>query len=259
MDPRYIVSGLGVGFIVGLTGVGGGSLMTPILVFLFGFAPSVAVGTDLLFAAITKLSGVWAHHRRGTIDWSIVGWLSAGSLPAAGMTLAILRTLKSSGHRHEVLITAALGIALLLTAGALLLKRDVQRVGLRLHELLPGRLVRFRPQATVVAGIVLGVLVTLTSVGAGALGAVALVFLYPWLPARSVVGTDIAHAVPLAAIAGLGHLQMQAVDVTLLAGLLAGSLPGIYLGSALGARVPEPVLRTILASMLLLLGLRFLM
>lgn len=257
MDLAYTLSGLFVGFLVGLTGVGGGSLMTPILVFLFGITPVKAVGTDLLFASITKAGGIWMHARLKTIEWRIVGLLAAGSLPASLLTTYTLQQIGVHNERINTIITSTLGLALILTAIALLFKGEIQRLGQRVSGEKLSEWKRWRWPVTVGAGVVLGILVTMTSVGAGALGAAMLFFLYPSLPTVRIVGTDIAHAVPLTAVAGLGHLQMGTVDFVLLGNLLLGSLPGIYLGSRLSTKVPERVMRPILASMLILIGVKF--
>ena len=247
-----------VGLLVGVTGVGGGSLMTPLLVFLFGFKPAVAVGTDLLFAAITKSGGVLVHHgNHKSVEWRIVGLLAAGSLPAAVATLFVLNHYAKIGKDVTHTITFALGIALILTALALFFRAYVQKAGQSTEEHQPGRFHHLQAPATVVVGLVLGVLVTLSSVGAGALGTVALLFLYPRLPTLKVVGTDLAHAIPLTAIGGFGHWQMGNVDFTLLGSLLIGSLPGIWIGSHLSAKIPENVLRPVLASVLMLIGFKF--
>ncbi len=253
----YTLAGLLVGFLVGLTGVGGGSLMTPLLMFAFGVPPMVAVGTDLLFAAITKLAGAVAHGLRRTVEWPVVALLGAGSVPAALATTAALGHWQAAGAELDALVTSALGTALILTSLALVLKRRLHAVGRELAGRLGGDWTRWRPALTVATGLLLGVLVTLSSVGAGALGAAILLFLYPRLPTVRVVGTDIAHAVPLTAIAGLGHLQLGSVDLALLGSLLLGSLPGIYLGSYLSANIPERVMRPVLASMLMAIGVKF--
>ncbi len=259
MDWLYTLSGFGVGFVVGVTGVGGGSLMTPLLVLAFGVAPATAVGTDLLYAALTKLGGSWAHSRNGTVDWKVVGLLAAGSVPAALVSILVLKSLALDEARLRALITAILSVALVLTALALLLKPYLQQMIRRgdgaVHELHGRRLA----SATVATGAVLGVLVTLSSVGAGALGVVALLFLYPRTPMARIVGTDIAHAVPLALVAGAGHAALGTVNFALLGSLLLGSLPGIWLGSHIGVKIPERVLRPVLASMLLLVGGRLLL
>jgi uncharacterized membrane protein YfcA len=258
MDFTYSISGFVVGFIVGLTGVGGGSLMTPILVLLFGIKPVVAVGTDLLYAAITKCGGIWVHHRQGTIRWKIVGLLCLGSLPASGMTLLVLNSLNSKGLDYTKAVTSTLGVALILTALVLLFKRRISLLSKdERFATIRAAHHRLRVPLTVLTGAIIGSLVTLSSVGAGALGAAALFFLYPRLPAVSIVGSDLAHAVPLTAVAGLGHMQLGTVDLVLLGSLLVGSLPGIYLGSHLGVRLPERIVRPVLAGMLLMIGLRF--
>lgn len=258
MEIGYIFSGLLVGLLVGITGVGGGSLMTPLLVFLFGFKPAVAVGTDLLFAAITKTGGVWVHHgSHKSVEWKIVGLLSLGSLPAALATIAVLRHYAAIGKEISHVMTFSLGIALILTALALIFRHTVQKAGLQTETSGPGRFGHLQGPATVLLGIVLGVLVTLSSVGAGALGTVALLFLYPRLPTVKIVGTDIAHAIPLTAIGGFGHLSMGNVNFALLGSLLIGSLPGIWVGSHISAKIPEKVLRPILATVLMLIGFKF--
>jgi uncharacterized membrane protein YfcA len=270
MNWAYSVSGLFVGLLVGITGVGGGSLMTPLLVFLFGFKPSVAVGTDLLFAAITKTGGVWVHHtKHNSVDWKVVKWLAVGSLPMALGTLLVLKHFMDVGKETTEAISFTLGIALLLTAFSLLVRSVMLRNAAKQEanvnpededklEVI-GRFDRLQIPATVLIGMVLGVLVTLSSVGAGALGTVALLFLYPKMKTVKIVGTDLAHAIPLTAVAGLGHLSLGNVDVVLLGSLLVGSIPGIWVGSHLSAKIPERFLRVVLATVLLLIGLKFIM
>lgn len=259
MEIGYIFSGLMVGILVGITGVGGGSLMTPLLVFLFNFSPAVAVGTDLLFAAITKTGGVWVHHgTHGSVDWKIVRQLAYGSLPAAMLTILLLRYLDQNSKDISGVITYSLGVALILTSIAVLIRSYLQRHAPPLaEESSEGRFGKWQPLITVTVGIVLGALVTLSSVGAGALGTVALFFLYPRLPTIKVVGTDLAHAIPLTALAGAGHWTLGNVNFTLLATLLIGSLPGIWIGSHLSAKIPDKILRPVLAAVLLLIGLKF--
>lgn len=258
MDWLYTTSGFFVGFIVGVTGVGGGSLMTPLLVLVFGIAPATAVGTDLLYAALTKLGGSWAHGRRGTVDWKVVRLLATGSLPAALLSITLLHYLALDEKHLRTLITGVLSVALVLTAMALLLKPYLQKLGRSadgaVYELHANHLTG----ATILTGAVLGVLVTISSVGAGALGVVVLLFLYPRISMAKIVGTDIAHAVPLTLVAGLGHAAMGTVDFGLLGSLLLGSLPGIWLGSHIGVKIPDRVLRPILATMLMLIGGRML-
>lgn len=256
MEWAYTVAGLVVGFIVGVTGMGGGALMTPLLILLFNISPAMAIGTDLLFASITKSGGIWVHGRRGNVDWKIVKLLCMGSLPAAALVVLLLQHYSggSAGDMKKVL-TTSLGIALLLTAPAILFKNRLLHIAQSSLNLQ--RFVHWRAPATILAGAVVGALVTLSSVGAGVLGTMTLFFLYPYLPSVRVVGTDIAHAVPLTAVAGLGHLSLGHVDFTLLGSLLLGSLPGIYLGSHLSSKIPEKVLRPILGTVLLLFGAKF--
>ena len=266
MNLGYTISGFAVGLLVGVTGVGGGSLMTPLLVFLFGFNPAVAVGTDLLFASITKTAGVWVHHgKHGSVDWKIVGWMALGSIPFAVLTLFVLKYYMAVGKETSGVITFTLGIALILTACALFVRSMLLS---RVAKLEPiddehsntenaARFKHLQIPATVLIGAVLGVLVTLSSVGAGALGTVALLFLYPRMTTLKIVGTDLAHAIPLTAVAGIGHLSLGNVDLILLGSLLMGSLPGIWIGSHLSAKIPERFLRPVLASILMLIGLKF--
>jgi hypothetical protein len=259
MDWLYTISGFFVGFIVGVTGVGGGSLMTPLLMLVFGIAPATAVGTDLLYAALTKMGGSWAHSRRGTVDWKVVRLLAMGSLPAALLSMALLHYLALDEKHLKTLITGMLSVALVLTALALLFKTYLQKLGSSPDGAVYELHAKHLPGATILTGAVLGTLVTLSSVGAGALGVVVLLFLYPRIPTAKIVGTDIAHAVPLTLVAGLGHAAMGTVDFGLLGSLLLGSLPGIWLGSHLGVKIPERILRPILATMLMLIGGRLLL
>lgn len=263
MEWGFIAAGLFVGIMVGMTGVGGGSLMTPILIFGFAVQPVVAVGTDLLFAAITKAGGIWAYWRHGVVKWAVVLRLAAGSVPACLLTLWFLASSANSNEQHAELITVVLGLALILTSSALLLKDWIARL-LQTQEGHPvvSALYRLRQDdshktlITVLMGVFLGVMVTLSSVGAGALGAVMLLFLYPRMKGVEIVATDIAHAVPLTAIAGLGHSTVGTVDWSLLGYLLMGSLPGIYLGSLLGVKISDKIMRPLLAIILVLVGIK---
>jgi uncharacterized membrane protein YfcA len=248
----YTLSGFAVGAIVGLTGVGGGSLMTPLLVLLFGVHPATAVGTDLLYAALTKAGGTVAHGRKGHIDWRITGRLAAGSIPAAALTILVLSWLPDGRESIGAVVAHGLGFALLLTAVAILFGRQLREYANR-REDSPLRQCCIAP-ITVAVGALLGVLVTISSVGAGALGVAVLFFLYPKLPSVRIVGSDVAHAVPLTLVAGIGHWWLGSVDWALLGSLLLGSLPGIWLGTQLSARMPEHILRRLLAAMLLLIG-----
>ncbi len=243
----YVFSGVVVGCLVGLTGVGGGSLMTPLLILLFGVHPATAVGSDLLYAAVTKVVGTTVHGQHGSVDWRITRRLATGSVPAVLLTLAALTQWPSSGHQSAFL-SVTLGIVLLLTA-IVLLSRKV------LLGLLAAPIERLSPKqimvATVATGAVLGCLVTLTSVGAGALGMTMLILLYPRSPVVRLVGSDIAHAVPLTLLAGFGHWFLGDVNFGLVGSLLLGSVPGVILGSLLSFRLPELLLRLLLAAVLL--------
>lgn len=249
----YIVAGLAVGFIVGMTGVGGGSLMTPILLY-FGVSPANAVGTDLLYAAITKAGGIHVHHKKKNIDWKITGELALGSLPAAAITLWILHSISVDTDTLNRVIRVTLGYALMLTAVAILFKRKIFDYSQRNNSWLTRMNRRQQMIATVITGMILGTVVTITSIGAGALGTVALFMLYPLLPTVRLVGTEIAHAVPLTLVAGMGHAGLGNVDWHLLVNLLIGSLPGIYLGSHMAHRVADHYLRPALAIMLAFVG-----
>jgi uncharacterized protein len=254
MDLLNPLAGFVVGVMVGFTGVGGGALMTPLLVFLFGVAPQTAIGTDLLFAAITKGFGGWVHGARGSIDWLVLRRLAAGSLPAAIITLTLLHYFPEE-RRTGALLLPALGIALLLTSLAMLFQRSLHQLGQKLRTTKPDRFKRAQPGLTVAAGALLGFLVTLTSVGAGALGVVMLVYLYPYrLTPAKLVGTDIAHAIPLTLVAGLGHWSLGNVNFTLLGSLLAGSIPGIIIGSRLSTNVSGAHVRNAVAVVLAIVG-----
>jgi uncharacterized protein len=247
----YILSGFGVGFLVGMTGVGGGSLMTPLLILLFGIHPATAVGSDLLYAAATKTAGTFVHGLNKTVDWPIVGKLAAGSVPMTALTLFVLSKVELRGATAGGLITIVLGCALFVTAGALIFRRQLLDAFGAWFERLDARRTTL---LTIATGAVLGVLVSISSVGAGAIGVSALVLLYPRLPTARIVGSDIAHAVPLTLLAGIGHWIMGSVDWHLIGSLLAGSLPGIFLGSYMSSRVPDAVLRLTLATTLIIVG-----
>ena len=256
INPLYSLAGLLVGILVGLTGVGGGSLMTPLLVLAFGFHPATAVGTDLLYAAATKTVGATVHGWRGTVDWRVVRRLASGSIPATIVTLLALGHAGEQSAGAGATISIVLGVTLVLTAIATLFRaRLVAWLTPRLGTLEGRR----RAGATIALGAVLGVLVSLTSVGAGALGMTALLVLYPAVPLGRLVGSDIAHAVPLTLIAGIGHWLLGSVDAALLVSLLAGSIPGIVVGSLIASRVDERVLRPILAAVLAIVGVKLLL
>ena len=253
IDPLYSLSGFAVGMLVGMTGVGGGALMTPLLILLFGIHPATAVGTDLLYAAATKTGGSLVHGYLRSIDWRVVRRLASGSIPATAVTLAVLSHFTLNGDAVRSLITIVLSVALFVTAFVLVFVGAlITAYRARVAELAPRRTAR----ATVLVGVLLGVLVTISSVGAGAIGVVALVLLYPHLPMARIVGSDIAHAVPLTLIAGLGHWMMGSVDWHIIASLLVGSLPGIFLGSYFAIRLPERALQLVLATTLLVVASR---
>jgi uncharacterized membrane protein YfcA len=253
----YVLSGAFVGLVVGLTGVGGGSLMTPLLI-LFGIPFNVAIGTDLLYAAATKASGVVAHNRHNSIQWRLVGYLAAGSIPAAIITVILLNQVFTHADDYKDILTTSLGVMLIITAAVILFKRFLRDSSDRPHGPVGAFFQVNATRVTFVVGIFLGIFVTLTSVGAGAFCAALLMTLYPRLPALHVVGTDIAHAVPLTLIAGLSHLFLLGnVDLLLLGSLLIGSLPAIHLGTKLAVKIPSHVLQPILAILLLGMGLKF--
>ena len=252
MDFAQTLAGFFVGALVGLTGVGGGSLMTPLLVLLFGIHPATAVGTDLLYAAVTKSAGTLAHASRKNVDWRIAGRLAAGSIPAAALTILVFNHFGIHSRNGSGVISALLGLALLLTAASLFWRRRLLALAER-RAAAPAA-VTATALKTVVTGIVLGVLVASSSVGAGAIGVTALLLLYPALGTARIVGTDIAHAVPLTLVAGLGHWWLGSIDWALLGSLLLGSIPGIWVGSQLTQRIPERALRPTLATFLVLIG-----
>ena len=251
LNALYSLAGLLVGLLVGMTGVGGGSLMTPLLVLAFGFHPATAVGTDLLYASATKSVGTLVHGFGGTVEWKIVRRLALGSIPATAATLLLLARAGIYIEATQHVITVTLGVALLATAAAMVARgRILGFVASRFGALRDSVAARW----TVALGAVLGVLVSLSSVGAGALGMTMLLILYPRLPTNRLVGSDIAHAVPLTLIAGTGHWMMGSVDFDLLGSLLIGSIPGIIIGSLIATRVPDRVLRPILAGTLAIVG-----
>jgi uncharacterized protein len=253
VDPGFMLSGFFVGLLVGQTGVGGGSLMTPLLVLFFGVHPATAVGTDLLYASATKTVGTLVHGLNHTVDWRIVRRLASGSVPATLLTLAAISHFNIGGPGSGRIISLVLGVMLLLTALSLLLRRRfLTLVEPVMKRLTPHQAARL----TMTAGAVLGVLVTISSVGAGAIGVTALLILYPRVPMAVIVGSDIAHAVPLTLVAGIGHWWLGSVDWPLLTSLLSGSIPGIIAGSYLAAHIPDTVLRPILALTLVLVGSR---
>ena len=252
MNFLFSLSGLAVGVIVGLTGVGGGSLMTPLLVLLFGIHPATAVGTDLLYAAATKSVGTAVHGRNKSVDWRIVRRLAVGSVPATLATFAVMQAVGAHSSKGGVL-AFMLGAVLMVTSATLLFRAQIVSYLARRITTTNDRYVAV---LTVITGVVLGVLVTTTSVGAGAIGVTALLVLYPRLHTLRIVGSDIAHAVPLTLISGIGHWYMGDVDFVLLVTLLVGSIPGIIIGSLLAPKLPEGALRMLLAGVLVLVSLK---
>ncbi len=257
-DYVFTLAGAVVGFSIGLTGVGGGSLMIPMLLAL-GVPPQMAVGTDLLYASITKSGGVMVHSKKRTINWRVVGLLSLGSAPFSLATVFALRTFFHDANEYKHILTTSLGVMLMITALSLIFKRQLQafhNANPRKNELrqyINDRSTLF----TILMGAALGVLVTLSSVGAGAFGVMVLLILYPRLATIEIIGTDVSHAVLLTLIAGLGHLSMGNVDFALLGKLLIGSLPAIYIGTHLSARMPENVIQPLLGLTLMALSVKF--
>ena len=264
-ELAFIFAGFAVGLIVGLTGVGGGSLMTPILIFFFGVKPHLAIGTDLLFAAFTKMGGTVSMARQRLVPWRVVGQLCAGSIPAALLALWALKTLGPASGEAQRIMTTTLGFALLLTAAATLYKvvafsKQRQAADQAKRQTLSEQATRPRHWSLpVLLGAVIGTLVTFTSVGAGAIGVTVLLLVYPLLPLPRVIGADIAYAVPLTLVAGLGHATLGSVDWALLAQLLVGSLPGIWIGSRLVTRTPERLIRSALSVLLAWAGAKLIM
>jgi len=252
----YIPVGLLVGILVGLTGVGGGSLTTPILVLVFGQSPTIAVGTDLVFAATTKAIATAAFGYGRRIDWQIAGRLALGSVPAAAAGI-LWFWLGRTSPTVDPVVSRCLAVMLALTALGLLLRQPLTRLGLRLTSTSLGTANRYKVVITVIAGVLIGLAVTVTSVGAGALGTVALLWLYPLrLSGPRLVATDIAHALPVTLIAGLGHAALGHVNLTVLACLLVGSIPGILLASRVTVRLSPAILHGAIAMMLALAGVR---
>ena len=256
IEIPYSIAGFVVGVIVGLTGVGGGSLMTPLLVLGFGISPVTAVGTDLLNAGFTKIGGAATHAMKGHVDWRVTRLLASGSVPGAIVGLIALSLLPKAGHATQVVVATSLGVMLVLTALAITFR--AQLLAWAKSHTGKGWLATHQVGATVIMGFLIGLAVTLSSVGAGAIGVTALVLLFPMLATTRIVGTDIAHAVPITLLAGLGHAFFGNVNWWLLASLLIGSLPGIFLGSHLTAHIPEKLLRVSLIAVLLFAGTKLL-
>lgn len=257
IDTAYAQAGALTGFVVGLTGVGGGALMTPILLIFFGVSPTTAIATDLWFAAITKLVGARVHHTNGNVDWQVAKRLWLGSLPMA-LLIVVIVSLGAQVAKVDWL-TKAIGIVVLITAIGLLVapKLVAYAKGRRIGQ--PERFKAIQPALTVISGGVLGLCVALTSVGAGALGSVMLLYLYPLrMTPHRLVATDIVHAIPLAVVAGLGYLFAGMVDWWMLASLLVGSIPTVLMGSLLAGKIPGRGIQIALALVLIAAGIKVL-
>ncbi len=261
IDFGYSLAGLVTGLVVGITGVGGGAVMTPILILLLGVAPATAVATDLWFAAITKLFGASIHGVGGNIDWKVVRRLWAGSIPVA-ILVAILVAINAKPEKVSWL-TSAIGVVVLITAIGMFIAPVLIRGAQANRTDSPAKFRNFQAPATVVSGGIVGGLVALTSVGAGALGSVAMTAIYPFrMTPHRLVATDIAHAIPLAVVAGTGYIVTGlvagigiVVDPWMLASMLLGSIPAIVLGSFLARRVKPRAIQIALASVLLFVAI----
>lgn len=255
----YILAGLGVGFAIGMTGVGGGSLMTPLLL-MFGFPVHIAIGTDLMYAGIAKSTGVFVHARKGNVNWHIMLAMALGSLPSSLLTIWFLSYYQTPENYHH-LLTSGLGVMLAMTAIVIIFRKKLIRKTQSDSAYVANKTDKPETNKLIsifICGLILGSLVTLTSVGAGALGTAVLMILFPYLSARNIVGTDLAHAVPLTLVAGIGHIALGNVDYSLLLALLIGSMPAIYLGSTIASRVSNNVLQPLLATLLMGFGIKYL-
>lgn len=254
IESLYTISGFVIGALTGITGTGGGALMTPMLILAFAVHPITAVGTDLLYASVTKASGTAVHAYNRTVDWKVVGWMATGSVPMTALTIVSLYYLNAHGETTQNLVTKILGIALLLTAISLVFRKELAKLYAECVGSISGELAR---NLTILTGAILGVLVSISSVGAGAIGVTALILFYPEMPTLRIVGSGIAHSVPLTLIAGLGHWALGSIDWPLLGALLLGSVPGIVLGSLLSRRIPDLAVRITLSVTLLIICAKF--
>ncbi|OTG80778.1 hypothetical protein B9T31_15870 [Acinetobacter sp. ANC 4558] len=264
---EFILAGILVGFCVGVTGVGGGSLMTPILITLFRIEPHIAIGTDLLYAAISKFCGSLVHAKKMNIVWPIVLWLSVGSIPASFATHWVLDHYLSQSTHYKMVLTIVLGFMLTLTGISIMFRGYIEQFFEKFRKNketeITQNIQEIREQAKnkrvyiIVMGIILGVFVTLSSVGAGAFGIMALILMFPNLPMIRIIGSDVVHAVLLTFVAGLGHMSSGNVDFELLGWLLFGSIPAIIVGTLISSRLPERYIRKILGVTLFALGLNF--
>lgn len=265
---EFILAGVVVGFCVGITGVGGGSLMTPILISLYKIEPHIAIGTDLLYAAISKFCGSLVHARKMNIVWPIVIWLAVGSIPASFATHWVLENYLSQSTHYKTVLTMVLGFMLTLTGISIIFRGHIEQFFNKFRKKsefddMSSDLERVNLQAKnkraliIIMGVVLGVFVTLSSVGAGAFGIMALVLMFPNLPMIRIIGSDVVHAVLLTLVAGLGHMSSGNVDFHLLGWLLCGSIPAIIIGTLISSRLPEKVIRKVLGITLFMLGMNF--
>lgn len=260
---EFILAGMLVGFCVGITGVGGGSLMTPILISLFRIEPHIAIGTDLLYAAISKFCGSMVHAKKLNIVWPIVLWLAVGSIPASFATTWVLEHYLSQSTHYKAVLTMVLGFMLTLTGVSIIFRSRIEKFfnKFRNKEVTQTEneqlAIHHKRLYIIIMGIILGVFVTLSSVGAGAFGIMALVIMFPNLPMIRIIGSDVVHAVLLTLVAGLGHMSAGNVDFTLLMWLLVGSIPAIIVGTLISSRMPERLIRKILGITLFALGVNF--
>ncbi|MEB3766311.1 sulfite exporter TauE/SafE family protein [Acinetobacter sp. MD2] len=261
---QFILAGVLVGFCVGITGVGGGSLMTPILIGLFKIEPHIAIGTDLLYASISKFCGSMVHAKKLNIVWPLVFWLSVGSIPASFGTHWVLENYLSQSNEYKKVLTIVLGFMLTLTGISIVFRAQIEKFFSRFRssQQIESEQISFttnRVLYIIIMGIVLGVFVTLSSVGAGAFGVMALILLFPNLPMIRIIGSDVAHAVLLTFVAGMAHMSSGNVDFQLLTYLLIGSIPSIIIGTLISSKMPERIIRKVLGITLFLLGINFIL
>lgn len=260
---EFILAGVLVGFCVGITGVGGGSLMTPILISLFRIEPHIAIGTDLLYAAISKFCGSLVHAKKLNIVWPIVLWLALGSIPASFITHWVLDNYLSNSTHYKTVLTMVLGFMLTLTGLSIMFRAQIERFFDKIRVEKKGNLseqafnIEGKKLYVIIMGVVLGVFVTLSSVGAGAFGIMALILMFPNLPMIRIIGSDVVHAVLLTSVAGFAHMTSGNVDFHLLGWLLVGSIPAIIVGTLISSRMPEKLIRKILGITLFTLGVNF--
>lgn len=263
---EFILAGVLVGFCVGVTGVGGGSLMTPILISLFRIEPHIAIGTDLLYAAISKFCGSLVHAKKLNIVWPIVLWLALGSIPASLATTWVLEHYLSQSSQYKMILTTVLGFMLTLTGISIIFRSQIEKFFSKFGKKLDIETIEQERQRLkekrlkiLIMGVILGIFVTLSSVGAGAFGIMALILMFPNLPMIRIIGSDVVHAVLLTLVAGLGHMNSGNVDFTLLMWLLVGSIPAIVVGTLLSSHLPEKIIRKVLGITLFALGLNFML